>query len=242
LNPRTASHPISSRAQAFIDSVVALQPKLAVFDCDGTLWEGDCGMDFLYWEIEDRLISTEVAALAVPRYAAYKQGQVDEFTMCAEMTTLHEGIPLAAVEEACARFFPEVVAHRIFPEMLDLTQRLAASGCELWAVSSTNEWVIREGVKRFGIPAKNVLAGSAVVKSGAITGELIRLPTGPGKADAIREVIGRAPDCVFGNSVHDADMIAVARNPFAINPNPDLEVIATDRKWTVYKPALPGRM
>jgi phosphoserine phosphatase len=64
----------------------------------------------------------------------------------------------------------------------------------------------------------------------------VRVPTDELKAAAIREVIGRAPDAVFGNSLHDAAMLELARHPFAINPNPDLESLARERGWTVYQP------
>jgi phosphoserine phosphatase len=65
---------------------------------------------------------------------------------------------------------------------------------------------------------------------------LIRVPSGPGKANAIREFIAPRVDAVFGNSVHDVDMLELARHPFAVNPNPDLQRIADQRGWTIYQP------
>src|SRR5262249_53065387 len=73
---------LSSRALQFVDSVLALRPKIAVFDCDGTLWSGDSGADFFYWEIERGLISPEITAWALPRYEEYKAGNVAEEVMC----------------------------------------------------------------------------------------------------------------------------------------------------------------
>ena len=32
-------------------------------------------------------------------------------------------------------------------------------------------------------------------------------------------------------------MLSIARHPFAVNPNPDLEEVARARNWTVYFPA-----
>ncbi len=37
------------RQKASVCSVIELDPEVAVFDCDGTLWSGDGGKDFLYW-------------------------------------------------------------------------------------------------------------------------------------------------------------------------------------------------
>ena len=47
-----------------------------------------------------------------------------------------------------------------FPEMKDLVFRLHDIGSEIWAVSSTSEWVIQAGMKHFGIPAGRILAAS----------------------------------------------------------------------------------
>jgi phosphoserine phosphatase len=220
----------------FHEAVLATQPALAVFDCDGTLWSGDSGRDFFYWEIERGLVGREATEPMLERYRLYEVGEIDEYTMCAEMVTMNRGVAIADLERAARKFFDEIVAPRIFPDMLALTHRLAAEGCELWAVSSTNNWVVEAGVERFGIPARRVLAACVRSQDGLATGEIIRVPTDALKATAIREVIRRPVDGVFGNSVHDQAMLETARSPFAVNPNPDLRSLAEARNWPVYWP------
>ena len=112
--------------------------------------------------------------------------------MCGEMVTINAGTTMQTLEEAAEEFFPSVVEQRIFPEMLRLTRELNSVGCEVWAVSSTNDWVVREGVKRFGIPGRRVLAASVHIEDGRATDRLIRVPSGPGKATAIQEVLQQA--------------------------------------------------
>jgi len=227
---------LSSRAQQFVASVLAIRPKIAVFDCDGTLWSGDSGADFFYWEIERGLISPEITAWALPRYEDYKAGNVAEEVMCGEMVTINAGLRESALEEAAEDFFSRVVSHRIFPEMLRLTHGLADTGCELWAVSSTNEWAVRAGTKRFGIPGQNVLAAAVHIENGLVTDRLIRVPSGPAKATAIREVIRRPVDVVLGNSIHDLEMLETAGRAIAVNPNSDLKKIAQAKGWKIYWP------
>ena len=140
------------------------------------------------------------------------------------------------MEEAAAEFFLEIVQPRIFPEMLQLTHELGERGCELWAVSSTNLWVVREGVQRFGIPAENVLAACVHVDQGLATNRLQRVPSGPAKAAALNEVLGKQVDACFGNSIHDLAMLEMSRRAFVINPNADLESIAQARGWRIYWP------
>lgn len=226
-----------SAGQKFAESVLALQPRVAVFDCDGTLWNGDCGADFFYWEIERGLLPKNIVDWAVPRYADYKAGKVAEDVMCGEMVTINAGLAMQTLEEAAEEFFSSVVEPRIFPEMLRLTRELASTGCDIWAVSSTNDWVVREGVKRFGIRSSRVLAAAVHVEDGLLTNRLVRVPSGPGKAAAIKEVIGKPVDVCFGNSIHDLEMLEVALRPFIVNPNPDLEKLAQEKNWPVYWPA-----
>ena len=228
----------SPPAQLFLDSVLALQPRLAVFDCDGTLWNLDSGEGFFYWEMEQGLLPQKIAGWARARYEDYRAGRVGEEQMCGEMVTIHEGIEDAALAEAAERYFAQHVVPRIFPEMLDLVRRLTAAGCEIWAVSSTNDWVINAAARSFGIALNHVLAASVRRENGRATACLVRVPTDELKAAAIREVIGRTPDAVFGNSMHDAAMLELARYAFAVNPNRDLEQLAMQRGWSVYKPEI----
>lgn len=227
---------ISPSAQKFVDSVLALRPAVAVFDCDGTLWSGDAGADFFYWEVKRGLLPVKVAEWALARYDDYKRGNVGEEVMCGEMVTIHHRIPERILEEASRDFYAEVVQPRIFPEMLQLTHELQNQGCELWAVSSTNLWVIREGAHHFGIPPQNVLAACVHVEDGLATDRLHRVPSGPGKATAINEVLGKTVDACFGNSIHDLQMLEIAKRAYVVNPNPDLEKTARIRGWEVYWP------
>ena len=224
-------------AEQFISSVLELQPKLAVFDCDGTLWSGDAGADFFYWEIERGLLPPDVVRWAVPRYEDYKAGKVDEETMCGEMVTINAGLSESLLEEAAEEFFSTVVEHRIFPEMQELTRRLAQAGCDLWAVSSTNVWAIRAGLRRFAIPPDHALAVSVEIENGIITDRLIQVPTDEGKAVAIRSHVLAPVDACFGNTLHDVAMLELARHAFAINPSPELEAMAARNGWRIYSPS-----
>ena len=227
---------LSSQAQQFIKSVLALKPDIAVFDCDGTLWSGDAGKDFFYWEMDRGLIAPELAETMRARYALYEAGEVGEEPMCAEMVTMNKGVPCEVLYKAAEEFFEEFVRPRVFPEMLELTNALKERSTELWAVSSTNNWLIEYATGRFGIARDHVLAACVHVDGGCATDRILRVPTDETKATAIREVIGQPVDAVFGNSIHDYAMLELAKWPFCINPNPDLQKLAEQKGWPVYWP------
>jgi HAD superfamily phosphoserine phosphatase-like hydrolase len=226
----------TDRANVFIDSILRQEPQLAVFDCDGTLWSGDAGEQFFAWEQDEELVPEETVRSMRARYADYKAGNVAEEIMCGEMVTMHKGMIEADVQRAATRFFDLTFVDNIFPEMREVVRRLQAQGCDVWAVSSTNEWVIRAAMRHFGIARDHVLAAAVAIDDRKVTDRLVRVPSGDGKPRVIREVVKRDPDAAFGNSRWDIDMLAIARHPFAVNPNADLEETAQQRGWSIYFP------
>jgi phosphoserine phosphatase len=226
----------------FLDSVLRLKLRVAAFDCDGTLWSGDVGERFFDWELRENHVFPDdrkresLSKLWRDRHAAYKRGEVDEKTMCGEMVTLHEGISEKQLMQATTLFFDQFFVVQIFSEMRELIRRLHENGCEIWAVSSSNEWLIRAAMRHFSIPADRILAGKVELDGEVASNRLIRVPSGPGKPQALREVAGKEIDCAFGNSRWDAEMLAMAKHAFAVNPNPDLEALARQRGWQIYFP------
>jgi phosphoserine phosphatase len=186
--------------------------------------------------METGLLSHEATAWLNERYEGYKSGKVSELAICGEMVQVYRGIPEETLRRAAAEFFREVIEPQIFPEMLQLVRDLQAGGTEIWAVSSTCDWVVEEGVKRFGIPANRVLAACVECSNGVATDQLRDVPTDEGKAASLARVGVTSPDAVFGNSVHDAAMLSIARHPFPVNPSTELVRFSAERGWPVYYP------
>jgi HAD superfamily phosphoserine phosphatase-like hydrolase len=222
--------------QQFVDSVLNLRPAVAAFDCDGTLWSGDAGENFFDWEIKKGVVSPKVAQDMRARYAEYKASKVSEEDMCGEMVTMHQGLSEATLMEAAREFMSAAFPGRVFPEMRELVNKLHDQGCEVWAVSSSNEWIIRAGLEQFGIHPDRILAAKPEMQGDIVTERLVRIPSGPGKPKALQEVVRKPIDAAFGNSRWDTEMLMMARHAFAVNPNPDLEAVARERGWTIYFP------
>jgi phosphoserine phosphatase len=122
--------------------------------------------------------------------------------------------------------------------MVSLVAALRQAGVELWAVSSTNKWVVSAGVSDFGIPEERVLAAEVRVDKGLIMSEIVAVPTGKAKATALQQAGLAHPDAVFGNSVHDLAMLEIARNAFPVNPSPALLKAAAKNGWGYFLPLL----
>jgi len=238
-------HRLSNRLTTaeFHARVLALNPRTAVFDCDGTLWSGDAGSSFMRYTMglmdAPALLSPSQIDWMQRRYDGYKSGTVSELAICGEMVQVYAGIPVADLRASAAAFFRTHVEPNIFPEMLELVSALQDSGCHIWAVSSTNDWVIEEGVQRFKIPADRVLSARVATASGVATDTLLDVPTDDGKVTSLHSAGITAPNAVFGNSVHDVAMLAIAGagGAFPVNPTPALIERAAAEGWPVYFPA-----
>ncbi len=223
-------------AEEFARLVLEAKPKVAVFDCDGTLWGGDSGYGFLAWSLEQGLVSRNSSDWIDTQYRAYRAGQMSEETICGQMVQIYAGLREIELRQAAARYVEQFVRGRIFAEMQSLVEAMRKAGTELWAVSSTNRWVIAEGVRDFGIAEEKILAAEARVVNGVIADEIVDVPTGPAKAAALKRRGLLAPDAIFGNSLHDLAMLEMARHPYPVNPSPALLAEAGKRGWGYFLP------
>jgi len=233
----TAAKPQILTTAEFHAAVHALAPTVAVFDCDGTLWSGDAGVGFMRWTIDHGLLSREAIDWLDDRYRAYLRDEVSEVAICGEMVQIYQGLRESEMRSAAAEFFATQIEPNLFAEMQTLVRELQARGSEIWAVSSTCNWVVEEGMRRFEIPPGRILATRVAVVEGFVTPTLIDVPTDEAKVASLARVGIHAPDAVFGNSIHDAAMLAIARRAFPIDPSPALLARCAQQRWPVYYPA-----
>ena len=224
-------------AQEFENLVHSANPKVAVFDCDGTIWSGDSGYGFMVWSLEQGLVSRSTSDWIDTRYRAYLAGHVSELEICGEMVQIYAGLREQELRAAAAEYVKEFVQPRIFPEVAGLLASLRSANVELWAVSSTNRWVVAEGVRQFGIPDERVLAAEVKVSNDVISSDILAVPTDEGKAEALKRAGLATPDAVFGNSIHDLAMLEMARHPYPVNPSPALLEAAAKNGWGYFRPA-----
>lgn len=223
-------------AEEFERLVLDGNPKVAVFDCDGTLWSGDAGSGFMNWSIEQGLVSRSTSDWIDTRYRAYLAGKVSELEICGEMVQIYAGLRDQELRDAAALYVSKFIQPRVFAEMAALVAALGRASVELWAVSSTNKWVVSEGVREFGFAQERILAAEVRIADGLITSEIVDVPTDEGKAASLRRVGLERPDAVFGNSIHDLAMLKLAHRAFPVNPSPALLEAAEANGWGYFRP------
>ena len=66
----------TEHSQAFVESILRLEPRVAAFDCDGTLWHEDAGYSFMLWSIARGIVSRNASDWIDSRYRLYLNGEV----------------------------------------------------------------------------------------------------------------------------------------------------------------------
>jgi phosphoserine phosphatase len=117
--------------EEFERQVFECKPKVAVFDCDGTLWGGDAGYGFMAWSLERGLVSRSTHDWLDTRYRDYRAGNVSEAAMCGEMVQMYAGLREAELRAAAAKYVDKFVRQNIFEEMLALIARMREAGTEI---------------------------------------------------------------------------------------------------------------
>ena len=100
-------------AQEFERLVLDARPRVAVFDCDGTIWGGDSGYGFMVWSIEQGLVSRSTSDWIDTRHRGYLAGKVTELQICGEMTQMYAGLREAELRSAASRYVTEIVRPRV---------------------------------------------------------------------------------------------------------------------------------
>ncbi|MGC2031027.1 MAG: haloacid dehalogenase-like hydrolase [Steroidobacteraceae bacterium] len=224
----------------WVEPIIEDHPRLAAFDCDGTLWSVDSGIGFFKWELERGVVGPAAAATARSQYADYLSGSVSEDAMSGYLATMHHGLSIDTVRAAAEEYVTTNVRPTFFYDMIRLVDQLRDIACNVWLVSSTNQWVIEAGAALIGLSADRVLATAAAIVDGLVTDQLERVPNGLGKRIALQSAVGAAPDAAFGNSRWDVEMLTYARQAYAVHPTAELARIASECGWPVLYPQLHG--
>jgi len=187
---------------------------LACSDADGTLWDGELGVQFTEWLVGKQVLEPDVMdgyALRMTRDAS------DAYAF---LTTSLAGLKEREVQEYAAYFVERIWKKRLFRETVAFLGALEKVGAQIWIVSASARWVVEAAVRPFGVPRTRVIGMAVDVEEGVLTDRLIEPAVNrEGKVQAIERVIGRTPLVAVGNSVHDLAMLKAACLAVLVNPS-----------------------
>lgn len=216
-DPAAAPPPVGGASPACAAALRKAQPEavpLAIWDFDGTLFEGDCSEGFSSMDKEEvpGLVQGAGEAGLSPWYPA--AGGFDRCwqdyrsimqrdgvaAACTHIVRIFAGTPEAALRDLAVREFSGRLRPWFFAGALELWRELEAGGVRCVVISASADFFIKGAAGVLGVPA-NRLPGlrPATAGDGILTPAPVEpLTIGPGKAALLRQVLdhrgtGRQP-------------------------------------------------
>lgn len=206
---------VNQKIEAFLNSTLIIQQqKVAVFDCDGTL----------FGQVPHYLADEAIYHYAKIHYAE-KKDQYSEEKMKIVNEMLHgnntgmqyvkeriaflSGMTTEGAERMGEDCFQAKYRLKFYPQMRILLADLKSYGFEIWVVSASPELLYEDFVhKALGIPMERILGVRSVIRNDTITNQLVfPVPQDEGKTEAIQTFIKAQPLFAAGNSRGDMEMM-----------------------------------
>jgi len=212
--------------------------KLALFDLDNTLLDGDS--DYLWGEflVETGAVDGDWYQRENDRfYEAYKKGTLDisEFLAFA-LQPLAEH-PRSLLEEWRQRFLEEKIMPRIGSDALKLVDQHRQAGDLPLIITATNRFVTEPIAQLFGID--HLLATEPEIQAGEYTGRAAGTPCfRDGKLIRLKQWLNDDIDSLasasfYSDSRNDLPLLEAVGRPVAVNPDAELEAVAKARGWPI---------
>lgn len=213
--------------------------KLAIFDLDDTLINGDCSSLWCEYlrkkNIVDQGYMDEEAALM----QLYREGALD---MDAYMRFFLQPIRLKStrqVSDWVVDFMQREILHRVRPEAVQQINQYQAQGVEVLVISASAHFLVKPIAALMGIT--EALAIDCQTYKGRFNGltEGV-LSFGEGKVQRLNdwlETKKATPESIafYSDSINDLPLLEEIDQPFAVTPDRQLSQLAVQRGWPVLR-------
>lgn len=219
----------NEQIEAFLESTVPMKTrKVAVFDCDGTLFgqapyylADEALYEYAKQNYEGKTDSLSVAKMKVVDQLLHGDNVGVDFVQ--NRVRFLSGLNADEIQAIGNNMFHEKYQNKMYPEMKSLIKNLENYGFEVWILSASPELLYqRFCAEQLGLPEDRILGvKSRVGEGGVVTDELVYpVSQDEGKADVVRTFIKADPLFVGGNSRGDLEMMETSVG-LKIMINPD---------------------
>ena len=210
--------------------------KLALFDLDNTLLDGDSDYAWAQFLIEEGVLHAgEYNAKNDYFYGRYKDGTLDIHEFLDFQLAPLARHPRAQLDAWHDAFMERKVRAMILPKAASLIARHADALTAI--VTATNRFITRPIADELGV--ENLIATDIEEVDGAFTGKPRGTPTfREGKVAAVDEWLASRGHKLadferwfYSDSLNDLPLLELATHPVATNPSPALADLARQRGW-----------
>ncbi len=214
-----------------------MEPKAYLFDMDHTLINNDCDVSWKEFLINKGIAPETANAQADFFYEQYLRAELDVDAFLRFQLSEFLGRTEQEMEELTQEHFESLVKERVYPQALDLVQKLISSGKRVAMLTATNKTIATPIANHFGI--SEVLACEVKIVDGKYTNELAtNYSCGEGKVSYAKEFclandLTMDEIAYYGDSTSDIPILSAVGFPHAVNPATKLLDTAIDNKWPI---------
>lgn len=206
----------NEQLEAFLESTVPMKTrKVAVFDCDGTLFgqapyylADEALYEFAKQNYEGKTDPKSVEKMAIVDQLLHGDNVGVDFVQ--NRVRFLSGLTAEEIQTIGNNMFHEKYQNKMYPEMKALIRNLENYDFEVWILSASPELLYqRFCAEQLGLPEDRILGVKSRVGEGnVVTDELVYpVSQDEGKADVVRTFIKADPLFAGGNSRGDMEMM-----------------------------------
>jgi HAD superfamily hydrolase (TIGR01490 family) len=216
--------------------------RLALFDLDHTLLDGDSNQLWLTWLVEQGAAPPERLAEQSAYYAQYQRGTLDIDAYLGFHLALLVGRALDQWVPIREAFVAARIAPRIGVAARAAVGRHPTQGDLVAVVTATHDFLAR-GIVDLIAPVP-LVATRCSVRDGRFTGRVDGIPCfGPAKPRCVADWLaerGQRLDAFesvhfYSDSANDLPLLESVSHPVVVDADPRLEAIARERGWPMQR-------
>ncbi len=213
--------------------------KLAIFDLDHTLLDGDSDVLWCEFLMRQGLLDRgEFLPRNEAMAAAYRAGTVDTFSFCSFYVGTLAGRTVSGWQPLCQQFLREEIASRLPPAAHRLVQQHQEAGDTVVLSTATNRVITALTAEHLGI-AHLLATECETAPDGVLTGKVSGTPNmREGKVLRLQAWLAARgialEDCsstFYSDSMNDLPLLLAANRPVLVNADPRLAAIGIERGW-----------
>lgn len=215
--------------------------KLALFDLDNTLLNGDSDFEWSQFLIRIGVLDGELfAAQNLKFYEQYQAGSLDIFEFLDFQLKPLSRHPRRTLDTWHQQFMTESIMPMVTQASRDLVARHQAAGDVCLIITATNSFVTAPIASVFGI--EHLIATEPEQKNGEFTGAVAGVPSfKAGKITRLNQWLAAqgwtldsfADTTFYSDSHNDLPLLKLVQHPVAANPDDTLRAYAQQHGWPI---------
>ncbi|MGG4609228.1 HAD family hydrolase [Providencia sp. Me31A] len=217
-----------------------MQNKLAIFDLDDTLIQGDSSVLWTQYLWDQKIINDPLFVEAdKAMMAQYNAGTLDMPTYLRFSLQSLADIKVEQVDRWLNDFVSNIIMPRIYPDAIQTINHYRAEGVPIIVISATVSFIVKKIAEKLGA---DVAMGIDIKQQNGCYGtEIEGIPTfKDGKVKRLLQWIRHQPITdayvyFYTDSANDLPMCQFADETFVVNGDPRLIQAAKEHHWQQYQ-------